>query len=421
VTCPYSKANCQAPSQTTARLCQCGRLLKFCSQCAAANRAFANFCRGCGAALPIATANWTSYRGSSRRLGLNPAAPASDYALAPPALKLELGDACASILGYDGHLVAVSLKGVVEVVEIATNVTLARFSVPGSVTAEPCIRDGILYITGGRQLAAYSLPAMTLDPPVVRPLWTLPLEGIPVHAVTIVGDRLYVTLATREWRDVHVIEGIARPTSSRSIFGSPKVSWLAADPEQEQAVFLSESDGAGVQLHLASRDVMTHRVNLRQLAEHPVALIDGSLFGIFGETNRLHRTNAVTGAVEEMLSEDTQFFALSTNAGNEWDRQAVYIDSGGIYFSRSGVRDSFEPYDRAVKGSPVIVRDCAALVGMEDGRVRVYNFAQLPRHESWLLNDGSPITTLASFDSYVAAGNRRGLVEVRELRTRGAA
>ncbi|HEX7810114.1 MAG TPA: hypothetical protein VF608_15370, partial [Thermoanaerobaculia bacterium] len=101
----------------------------------------------------------------------------------------------------------------------------------------------------------------------------------------------------------------------------------------------------------------------------------------------------------------------------EWDRDTVVIDTSGVRFSRAGIRDAFGPYDRVVKGSPVIMSDAVAAVGMEDGRVRIYNLRQLPRHEVWVVDDGSAaISALASFDNYIAAGTRAGVVELREIR-----
>jgi hypothetical protein len=163
-------------------------------------------------------------------------------------------------------------------------------------------------------------------------------------------------------------------------------------------------------------------VSVQAMAEHPIAFLGGTVFGIFGEAHRLYRIDAATGAIEEPLEEDTQLFAVTHDAADEWDRDGVGIDTSGIVFWRSGVRDSFAPHERAARGSPVIVQGCTAAVGMEDGRVLLYNLAQLPRHEVWRLGDqeGAAITALASFDSYIAAGNRDGVVEVRELLAKGA-
>ncbi len=294
--------------------------------------------------------------------------------------------------------------------------SVCRFQTPGPITAEPCISDGVLYLATRGQLSAYAMAAMTLETPRVRPLWQVALHGTPIQALTAVGERIYVTVATIDRREVYVVERQV----ARSICGAPKMSWIAADPSSARAVFLSEDDGR-VQLHVADGALATHPVSLQTIAEHPIAFLGGTVFGVFGEAHRLYRIDAASGAIEEPLDEDTQLFALTHDVADQWDRDGVGIDSGGIRFWRSGVRDSFAPHERAVKGSPVIVQGCTAAVGMEDGRVLLYNLAQLPRHEVWRLGDreGAAITALATFDSYIAAGNRDGVVEVRELLPKG--
>jgi hypothetical protein len=417
VTCPYADPDCRLDVPPETPRCLCGRYVKHCSQCAARNRAFAHFCRGCGAELPPSRANWAAYRGGPRRLGANSSLPTRDAITGPTALRLRLGDACRALLGYDGHLIAVSVNGVVEIADPLRAKSLCRFQVQGPITAEPCIHDGILYLATRGQLTAYALAGMTLETPRVRPLWHVPLNATPIQALTAVANRLYVTMASADWREVHVIEKQA----VRLLYGAQKMSWIVADAETSRAMFLSE-DGGNVQLHVAGDELATYSVPLHGLAEHPIALLGGTVFAVFGEAHRLYRIDAVTGAVDEPLEDDTQFFALTCAGDDQWDRDSVRIDSSGVLFSRTGVRDSFAPHERATKGSPVIVQGNAVAVGMDDGRVLIYSISQLPRHDVWRLGDnsGAAITALASFDSCIAAGNRDGVVEVRELLSKGA-
>jgi hypothetical protein len=424
VTCPYSDPDCTSDIAANAPRCLCGRYQKRCPGCATRNRAFANFCRDCGKALPPLKTNWSGYRGGPRRLGVNTASPGSACLVAKTDLVLQLGDTCRSLLGYDGHLLAISLGGVVEMADPLRAKSVCRFAAQGPITAEPCIRNGVLYLATRGQLSAYPLAAMTMATPRVRPLWQLPVNGTPIQALTAIGDRLYVTLASANWREVHVVDGLDQRQQpvARSLHGASKISWLAADPATARAVFLSEIDGRGVQLHVSGSALASHPVALHGLAEHPIALLAGSVFGIFGDAHQLYRIDASSGAVEEPLDEDTQLFAVTHDVDDEWDRDSVLIDTGGITFSRAGVRDTFEPHERAVKGSPIVVRGCAAVIGMEDGRVRIYDLTQLPRQDVWYVGgsrNSAEITALASFDSYIAAGNRDGVVEVCELRARG--
>lgn len=416
MTCPYSEPNCASALAIDAPRCLCGRYVKRCAECSSRNRAFANFCRGCGAAMPPSNTNWTGYRGNPRRLGTTPSLRGSDYTTRPPALRLRLGDACRALLGYDGHVVAVSVNGVVELADPSRGRSICRFQAQGPITAEPCIHDGVLYLATRGHLAAYGLAAMTPATPRVRPAWHLPLNGTPVQALTPVGERLFVTLVTPDRREIYAIE----QQTARLLFDAPKLSWVAADPAGSHAVFLSE-DGGRLQLHVIDHELTTYPVALQSFADHPIALLDGTVFGIFGHEHRLYRIDVDNGEVAEPLEADTQFFAL-TRHGDEWDRDGVRIDSGGIHFTRAGIHDSFAPHERVTKGSPVIVQGCAVAVGMEDGRVLLYDVAQLPRHEAWrFAGSSAAITALAAFDSYIAAGNREGVVEVRELVAGGAA
>jgi hypothetical protein len=416
VTCPYSEPSCTSDTSAESRRCRCGRYIRRCARCGTRNRAFSNYCRGCGTALPAGSANWLGYKGGPHRTGVNDASLEAGCITRPTGLSLRLGDTCRSLLGYDGHVVAVSVDGVVEIADPIRAKSICRFQTQGPITAEPCIDNGVLYLATRGQVSAYALAAMSLDTPRVRPLWQVALNGTPVQALTAFGDRLYLTVASADWREVHAIE----KQRVRLLHAAPAVSWIAADATTSRAVFLSEEEGR-VQLHVVRDELTTHPISLQTIGEHPIALLGDTLFGIFGDAHRLYRIDATTGGIEEPLDEDTQLFAL-THDGSDWDRQSVRIDTSGIVFSRSMVRDSFAPHERATRGSPVIAQDCAVAVGMEDGRVLIYDLARPPQHEKWRLGDnrGAPVTALASFDSFIAAGNKDGVVEVRELTAKGA-
>jgi hypothetical protein len=416
MSCPYSEPNCTFEVPAGARRCRCGQYVKRCSRCGTRNRAFSSYCRGCGTALLPSRGNWLGYKGDSRRAGVNDASLEAGCLTRPTSLRIRLGDNCRSLLGYDGHVIAVSVNGAVEIADPMRAKSVCRFQAQGPITAEPCIDNGVLYLATRGQVTAYALTAMSLETPRIRPLWQVAVNGTPVQALTPLRERLFVTVASAGWREVHVIE----QQRTKLLHAASSVSWIAADAATSRAVFLSEQDGR-VQLHVVGDEATTHPVSLQVIGEHPIALLGDTLFGIFGKEHRLYRIDVTTGGIEEPLDEDTQLFAL-THDGEEWDRNSVSIDTGGILFSRAMVRDSFAPHERASRGSPVIVQDCAVAVGMEDGRVLIYDLAAPPQHEIWRLTDngGAPITALVSFDSFIAAGNKDGVVEVRELVAKGA-
>ncbi len=424
MTLACAEPSCAAHVIDGARRCSKGHVLRRCGQCGTQNRAFAIICRACATPLPASRSDWTGYKGGARRLGYNATRGPAEWTAEKPVLTLRLGDECRTLLATDEHLIAISFNGMVEVADPVRALSLCRFQTPGPVTAQPCVSNGVLYVATHNQLSAYVLGPMTLDPPRVRPLWQLPIQGTPIHALTPAGNRLFATVSTGDRREVYVIEqnGQPRRATARALFRSPKTSWLAADPVTGDVVFFSEEYGR-IYLHVFRDDLASHPVSLQVLTEQPIAFLDGAVFGIFGETRRLYRINAATGAIDEPLEADTQLFALTHDEQNVWDRDGVRIDSDGVHFARSAVRDSFAPQERASKPSPIVMRGSAAVVGMDDGRVLLYQLAHLPRHEVWRLdgNADAPITALASFDGYVAAGNRDGAVEVRELRKKGAA
>jgi len=398
-------------------------VVRRCTQCGKENRPFANFCRACAAPLPPSPSNWTGYKGDARRLGFNPARGPASWTMQKPALTLRLGDECRALLACDGHLIAVSMSGTIEVADPARARSICRFQTQGPVTAQPCISNGILYVSTRNQITSYALPPLLFDSPRVRPLWQAAIDGTPLFALTPAGNRVFATVANGEWREVHVVEANGPRATARSLLRASKMSWLAGDPATGEVVFFSE-DGGRVQLHVVRDSVVTHPVPLQTLAEQPIALLGGAAFGIFGAARQLHRIAVANGAVEESLENDTQLFALTQDANGEWDRDGVRIDTDGVSFARSGIRDSFAPIERAARPSPIVLHDAAAIVGMDDGRVLVYELAHLPHHDVWRLEDGhssTAITALASFDRFIAAGNRDGVVEVRELRQKGMA
>jgi putative pyrroloquinoline-quinone-binding quinoprotein len=439
VSCPYFQPECQeAELAAAATSCpQCARVLKSCPECGTRNRAFANYCRTCRTRLAAASGNWLSHRGTVQRLGLNalpgpPAGAQEGFEIDELDLQLELGDHCRSLLGYDRHLIAVSQSGTVEIRDPQLPREGLRLKAAGPVSCEPCIDDGVLYVGSPGSLTAYSLGALTLTQPRLAPLWQLRLPGTPVQALTVLADRLYVTVVHPDLRrEVLVVESLKRnpPPAGRSLHGGAKLSWTAADPASGQVVFLSQQ-GQSVQLHRVVHDGVRPELATQPLAgvpyplaeNVPIAFLGGKVFGVFGDDEKLCRIDATSGELEQALGDDIKQFSLSQDGDGRWDGDGAQIFANGIHFLRAARTERFAPLERVVKGSPILLKDRAVVVGMLDGRVRIYDLSRLPRYEQVRLTGGSePITALAAFDSYVAVGNAKGVVKLLTLRSRPAA
>jgi hypothetical protein len=373
------------------------------------------------------------YKGGSQRLGLNtgpvPAAAAPlriGQGLVEKSLSLQLGDSCRSLLGYDRHLIAVSQGGTIEICDPERPAANLRLKTDGPISCEPCIEEGLLYLGSPGRLTAYSLGALTLAMPRLSPLWQLPLSGTPVQALTAQGNRLYINVVQANGRkEVQVFEHLDRnpPPAGRALHTASRVSWSAGCPRNEQVVFFSENDGQTV-LHMVTPGASHAEIGHHPISRAPLPFADnipiivagGKIFGVFGEDEKLCRFDIRTGELEQSLGNDTKLFSIVQEHGRDWDGDGVKVDSHGVHFLRADVKDTFSPLERVVKGSPVIVQGRAVVIGMQDGRIRIYDLLRLPYYESLrLTSDGEPITALASFRSYVAAGNVKGVVRLFEI------
>jgi hypothetical protein len=427
VNCPYPDCHVAKLPPDTESCQTCQRFLKACARCRTYNRAFANFCRLCRTALAPAEGNWLGYLGGSQRFGVNTARPAEP----PGASAMEVVDTgagfrlargCRSLLAYDRHLIAFSHSSI-EVIDPVCASTHHVVSI-NPPTCEPCVHRGVVYVGSQKALSAYSLGAFTLDgtrPPL---LWQIPLPGHPIQALLPLDNRLYVMVGYEGRRELQVVDNLglnARP-ELRTVHAGSTLSWFAGDPKRKQVVCFSE-EGGDVHLHTitdgAGAEPTSRRVEVPPMSDQPIAFDGRRVFAVSGEDRRLLVIDAASARFEQSLGSQTVLFALNQNSDGEWNGDATRIErlaTTNVVFNAQQQHDTLAAQDRVVKGTPLILRDRAAVVAMEDGQIRFYDLARLPRFSRWRVSDsGDGISALVSFRNYVAAGTTAGDVKVFEL------
>ncbi len=420
--CPYKDCSDKHLAAGADGCPTCGRVVKACGECGAASRAFANFCRACGTPLAASQGDWTGFKGGARRLGLNPRRQAHRFREleAREVLAIDLPDHCRSLLSWDRHLVAVAESGRIEVADPATDDLSLQLVADGPITADPCIDRGVLYLGREGRIAAHSLSALTLPSPGHQARWEARVDGTPIRSLLAFENRLYFNAVLPDGRhSIQVLDGIDHrgTPESRTVYTAPRLSSLAGDPGTRRVVFLSEEAG-GIVVHAldhargAYPEVQSRRVPsplLPLVTQVPIATMGAKIFAVFGEEDSLCRIDLDLGLASTVMRSDAKRFSL--NRFREW----VQVETVGIAFPHLPVRDDWTHMERA-RGQPVIVRDCAAAVGMQDGRILVYDLQSPPYH--WELDLGRKrreVTALASYGSYLAAGDGGGAVKVFEL------
>ncbi len=420
--CPYP--NCTALDLTPeADTCgTCRRPVKVCAKCHSSGRTFANFCRHCGLPFPGEEFHWSGFRGGPKRLGLNSSKPRvrglGQVPLLPMASgSIRLGDSCLALLSWDSHLVAVSRSGQVEIVA-PTTAYRRRLSVAGGpLTCQPCIVQSTLFLGQEGRLSAFSLAALTLPEPKVEPRWQIRVPGRPVDALLALGDRLFATVLRQDGRTgLLLVDHVSspRPEKPRFLYTAERLSALAGDFLHRKVHFLSQEQGE-LQLHIlesGSAPLQPAGFPLRDLGTGPLqntvlAAMGSKLFGVFGQDDKLCRLEWGQGSIR--LDGDVQKFAF--NNLQQW----VHVGTTGVHFSHLNQRESLNHMERVV-GQPLIVRDFAFAVGLQDGRVLLYDF-QAPDQQREIRVDSPEhgITALASFGPYLAAGSSSGKVELYEV------
>ncbi|MCH9647697.1 MAG: hypothetical protein K0U98_05620 [Deltaproteobacteria bacterium] len=419
--CPYPDCSAKDLAKEIAACSTCRRFVKSCGSCRAPGRAFANFCQRCGQPFPGEDDHWSGYRGGPKRLGLNAAKPEirlpESRLLPVPNGDLSLADGCFSLLSWDSHLIAISHAGQVEIVE-PTTAFHRRLNLQGSVmSCHPCISRSTLFLGQEGRLTAFSLGALTLPDPKTEPRWQLEVEGRPAEALLALGDRLFATVKRRDGRmSLIVVDGVSgsRPAAPRVLLTEPKLSALAGDFLSQTVHLLSEAKGR-LQLHCLKAGVVPLRVSSVPFHDLPVgpmqntvvAAMGNKLFTVVGEEDQLCRLEWGKGAIR--LDSDVKKFALGSV--DQWGQ----VETNGIRFPYLHRREKLGHMDRVI-GQPLIIRGFAFAVGLQDGRVLLYDWhGPHQQREIRVDSQENGITALASFGPYLATGSARGKVALYEV------
>ena len=186
----------------------------------------------------------------------------------------------------------------------------------------------------------------------------------------------------------------------------------------KKVYFLSE-DQIGLRLHLTdySKNSGAEAVSLMVKGAPspfrervPIAVIGARIFLVFRKEETLCRLDANTGEVDRQFCKNIREFAM---AGIN---DPVATISEGLFFQRINKKVDIGN-NQTIKGSPLILKDCAVVVGMRDGNVHLYDLHNPALPLIWSVSEHSDeeITVLAASQNIIAAGNDKGRVRVCRL------
>jgi hypothetical protein len=338
----------------------------------------------------------------------------------------ELSGKCKYILAYDGHIIAVSEEGNIEIVNLAKSNKRFSISAGGKIHAEPAIHDGVLYVGFSKDeaedkggITAYYLGDLSQPSPDIQEHWTLDCEGIPVQSLLAYEDRLYLKLNDRmDRQSIVYVDRITEKKPSlldhlTTQFTS--VSTLACTPQFRQVYFLSQDDD---RVYL---NVFDHNANASQpkstvvsgitksLVPHvPIAVMGSKIFAVFDrDKNSLCKLDAGESKFDQRLYNDVKEFAMHSM------NDIAILNSTGIFFAAKNIKERFVA-DESTSLPPIIMKDFAAVVGLRKGKVRLYDVSNPMQHIDRNVFDSQAdeVTAMATFSNYIAVGNRKGIYRI---------
>ncbi|HLP62758.1 MAG TPA: hypothetical protein VK186_28225 [Candidatus Deferrimicrobium sp.] len=427
--CPYTDCR-QQDIPAYIEICPgCNRWLKRCNICSTANRVFSNFCRYCGGIIPDSNESWSGCKGGGQRSGLN------RYVIqnSPPDIKLNelknfsLSKRCRAALAADGFFITISDDGMIKIINL-NNLGEEPFSfnINNKIFAEPAVHKGTLYVgciqdedQDKGAIHAYTLGGISLDPPEVQLRWTVSLKGTPVQALLPFENRLYLNIGHKNGgREIHVIENIMgnKPTDTISVYNGERSSTVVGDIPTKRVFFLSKNDKQllintfdhtknspemiSKEVHDSPSDILDHI---------PISVLGSKVFAVFGEKRDLCRLDSFENIFESRITGKVRQFAL---AGMN---KHIIINSTGVFSSIGNAQENLNQGESIISG-PIVLRDKAVLVGLNDGRIRFYNLNNISvQNDFQVFNGNEKVQVLASFRDIIAIGNQNGGIKLLQL------
>ncbi len=393
------------------------------------NRSFAVYCRECGGALPDSASDWPVFKGSSQAIGVNRfviSARVSELSIEEMGA-FQLPDRCKALLMYEDHLFAISQSGEVKIIDVSQEPVKERisFNAGGNIYAVPALHQGSLYVGTEKSLQAYSLGHLFPQAPSARPRWELPLSGTPIRSLVPVENRLFLMLACPDRRhQIHVVNDIQTdpPEPPIKVYAGSHLSSMAGHfmAKSKKIYFLSDEGAGRIKLHFMEHAAGSNpeRVSLplkRPPSEFrkqiPIAVIGAKIFTVFRKEETLYRLDANSGEIDSLICKNVKNFAMASIS------DPVVINSRGLFLKRMNQQIDLED-GQTIKGSPLVLKDCAVALGMGDGNIRLYDIRNPGSFKICEVSDRptDQITTMAAVKDIIAAGNDKGVVKIYRLR-----
>jgi hypothetical protein len=243
------------------------------------------------------------------------------------------------------------------------------------------------------------------------------LPGKPTRSLLAAMNGLYMCLDTSAGLEIHSLDRLGEDTPGklRKVYTARQVSPLAANLPPAHSAYFVTQNGQGAHVGRLDGSLTPHVLPLTthpgSLAHHhPIAVIGRHLFVVFGANDALCQIDASESLFRRQLCTDARFFAL-VGAGD-----GLVVQSDRLLFLRAGREIAVEPGGR-VSTSPVILRDFAAVVGLQDGQIRVYDLDNpyFPKDAQISEDPSDPVRVIASWRDYVAAGTESGTFRLLRL------